>query len=351
MPPRRIGAPRLIDWTGERLVPWARDAQVVYEHFHRYLWAQRLVAGRRVLDLGSGEGFGSALLADAAVGVTGVDVDERTVEHSRLNYSAPNLEFRVGSATDLEGIDDSAFDAVVAFEIIEHVADQEAVLAEAARVLAPNGLLVMSTPERRAYSDERDFVNPFHEHELTSDEFQRLLRSRFAHVGLFAQRAVSGSRIEAADEAATGPHLPLQIERRGDEWVSSGPPEPHYLVGVASNATLPELPVGSDLADYDLALLAELRERLAELEREYLSERNRLTTQLMERTRQLDEAHARAQRAEDEAARVKDSATWRLLERVRAFVGEDTIAGRALRRVTRLAYRLTGSRRSAAPRD
>ena len=95
------------------------------------------MAGRRVLDLGSGEGFGAALLADTARTVTGVDIDERTVEHSRANYIAPNLEFRVGSANDLSAFADDAFDVVVAFEMIEHVADHEGVLAEAARVLAP----------------------------------------------------------------------------------------------------------------------------------------------------------------------------------------------------------------------
>ena len=36
---RRAAAPRLIEWTGERCVPWAPDVQVVYEHFHRYIWA------------------------------------------------------------------------------------------------------------------------------------------------------------------------------------------------------------------------------------------------------------------------------------------------------------------------
>ena len=171
MPARTSGAPRLIEATGERIVPWARDAQVIYEHLHRYLWAQPLVAGRRVLDLGSGEGFGAALLADTAAAVTGIDIDERTVEHSRANYEAPNLEYRVGSATDLSAFADGAFDAVVAFEMIEHVAEHERVLAEIARVLAPGGVLAMSTPERRAYSDDRDFTNPYHARELTQDEF------------------------------------------------------------------------------------------------------------------------------------------------------------------------------------
>src|SRR6185295_1513704 len=132
-------------------------------------WARPLVAGRRVLDLGSGEGFGAALLAQTAAAVTGVDIDERTVAHARANYAG--VDFHVGSATDLSAFADDAFEAVVAFEMIEHVAEHEQVLAEIARVLAPGGLLVMSTPERRAYTDERDFHNPFHVRELTQAEF------------------------------------------------------------------------------------------------------------------------------------------------------------------------------------
>src|ERR1700726_1797209 len=128
--PRRAGAPRLIEWTGERCVPWAPDVPVIYEHYHRYLWAAPLVRGRRVLDLGSGEGFGAAILAESAADVVGTDVDQRTVEHSRLNYAGPNLQFELGTAVDLTAHPDGSFDAVVAFEVIEHVLEQERVLAE-----------------------------------------------------------------------------------------------------------------------------------------------------------------------------------------------------------------------------
>src|SRR5215203_3795600 len=127
MPARRAGAPRLIDWTGERCVPWAPDVQVVYEHVHRYLWAAGLVSGKRVLDVGSGEGFGSAILAGRAAQVVGIDVDPVTVEHSRLNYEASNLEFREASALELQAFEADTFDVVVAFEMIEHVQDHERV--------------------------------------------------------------------------------------------------------------------------------------------------------------------------------------------------------------------------------
>jgi len=353
MPTRRAGAPRLIDWTGERLVPWAPDVQVVYEHFHRYLWAQPLVAGRRVLDLASGEGFGSALLADRAHAVVGVDNDARAIEHSRANYAAPNLEFAVASADDLSAFPDSSFGAVVAFEMIEHVPDQEAVLREVARVLAPGGLLIVSTPERRAYSDATGFANPYHTHELTQEEFAALLESRFADVALFAQRAVTGSRIDALEPRPGALHHSVRIEQAGDEWREAGPPEPLYIVAVATNGTPPPLPSDSSLSDYGLALVAEARaqERTVrdQREAELLAERERMIAEVNERTREREEAHARAQRAEDEARRVTESASWRALERARGALGRVPALERALRAVAGLAFR--GSRRSAGPRD
>ena len=54
---------RLIEWTGERCVPWSDEVQGIYEHLHRYHFAASLAEGKHVLDLASGEGYGSALLA------------------------------------------------------------------------------------------------------------------------------------------------------------------------------------------------------------------------------------------------------------------------------------------------
>jgi len=316
--------PRLIEWTGERIVPWAPDAQVIYEHYHRYLWARPLVAGRRVLDLGSGEGFGAALLAETGAAVTGVDVDDQAVAHARANYAAP--EFVAGSATDLSRFADGAFDAVVAFEMIEHVTEHEQVLAEVARVLAARGLLIMSTPERRTYSDEREFVNPFHARELSQEEFTALLRSRFTELALFAQSAVTGSRIEAL-EPRPGAST-FRLSRSGDAWRLADRPAPLYLVAVASDGALPELPGESTLVDHGLEVLAERQATLLEHVR-----------MLDERREELAAAYARAERAEAEARRVTESVSWRALERVRAVMGEESFLGRHLRALLRRLYR------------
>jgi GT2 family glycosyltransferase/glycosyltransferase involved in cell wall biosynthesis/SAM-dependent methyltransferase len=256
---RREGAPRLIDWTGERCVPWAPDVPVIYEHYHRYLWAASVVEGRRVLDLGSGEGFGAAILADSAAHVLGLDVDEPTVEHSRLNYAGPNLEFELGTATDLTAHPDGSFGAVVAFEVIEHVLEQERVLAEVARVLSDDGILVISTPDRRMYSKMRAEPNIFHKRELELDEFLELLGTHFPHIATWGQRTVAGSHLSALGEGGDKDNevsaSEFFIERAGDEWVPAGAPAPLYCVALASRARLPRVAASSTLADCGLELM------------------------------------------------------------------------------------------------
>jgi hypothetical protein len=186
-------------------------------------------------------------------------------------------------------------------------------------VLAPGGLLVMSTPERQAYSDARDFRNPFHARELTQAEFTELLGRHFPTVALFAQRAITGSRIDAVGDAGWE-HVSLAIERAGDSWREAGVPEPLYLLAVACDGDLPPLPGESTLVDYGLEVLAERQRTLDEHVR-----------RLDERQAELVATAERARLAEEEARRVKESVSWRALERVREVIGEDSFLGRHLR--------------------
>ncbi len=240
-------------------MPWAPDVPVIYEHFHRYLWAARVLAGRSILDVGSGEGFGGAILSDSASSVTGVDVDERAVEHSRLNYFAPNLRFDVASALDLSAFEEGSFGGVVAFEIIEHVSEQERVLDEIARVLAEDGILVISTPDRRAYTETSGNVNPFHEHELALEEFLTLIKRNFPNVASWGQRTITGSHMNPLDrpgsEQSMAAPADFFLERSGEEWRVPGDPAPLYCVAIASRIPLPAVPASSTLADCDLELL------------------------------------------------------------------------------------------------
>src|ERR1700722_15129763 len=99
--------PHELPWTGERLVP-SLNGDIVLEHLHRYAFAADLVAGKDVLDIACGEGYGSNLLAARARSVIGVDISEETIGHAQSNYVRDNLTFRPGSCLAIPTPDQSA---------------------------------------------------------------------------------------------------------------------------------------------------------------------------------------------------------------------------------------------------
>ena len=111
----------MLEWTGERYIPGEGGPEIFYEHAHRYLFARSLVAGRDVLDLASGEGYGSSWLATTATTVQGIDIEPDAVEHARERYGhLPGVTFSVGDILDVP-FPDASFDVVVCFEAIEPV--------------------------------------------------------------------------------------------------------------------------------------------------------------------------------------------------------------------------------------
>lgn len=251
---------RLIDWTGERCVPWTEDVQVVYEHYHRYALAAPFARGKRVLDLACGEGYGAALLAAGGAEVVGVDIDERTIAHARHNYAGRDVSFEVGSITDPDLLADAKpFDVVVCFEAIEHVADHAAVLRLVRSRMKQGGLFLSSTPDTAVYSHEHGNDNPFHVKELSAREYESMLEESFRHVAVLKQNVTVGSLVVPADHgdrdtAIEGVRLQT-IERNeaGDWAVSQGVPHT-YLLGVASDKHLPKLPAAAVLTDAKLTL-------------------------------------------------------------------------------------------------
>jgi SAM-dependent methyltransferase len=192
--------PPPLQFTGERYVPGA-CGEIAYEHCHRYVFARRFVGGKRVLDAASGEGYGSALLATAAGNVIGVDIEPAAIAHARAAYGArANAQFVVAAVNALP-FAAASFDVVVCFETIEHLgaADQPRMLAEFARVLAPDGILVLSSPNKRRYSDERGYRNPYHARELYRPELEQLLAAGFPHQRWFHQQPLYASAVWAED--------------------------------------------------------------------------------------------------------------------------------------------------------
>ena len=291
-----------LEFTGERYVP-GTTGEIAHEHWHRYAFARRHAAGRRVLDVACGEGYGAALLAEVAARVAGIDIDAATLAHARSAYAdRANLSFVEGSAAALP-LRDASVDMIVSFETIEHLpaADQPRMLAEFARVLVPGGVLVISSPNRPEYSDARGYTNPFHLCELDRAELARLLAPHFPEQRWYRQRRYFGSALWC--EQSDGVYESLQgsatSARAGDL------PEAMYFVVIAARdaAALPDgfasLSLftdadGAEFARIDrearevLRLDALLAQRDAELGR-FVAHARELEAMVAFRDRQLDE--------------------------------------------------------------
>ena len=196
--PSSIKTPPAPKWTGERLETFIFN-QNTAEHLHRYALAVALAPGRRVLDIASGEGYGSHLLAEAAVSTVGVDIDALTVRPAAAKYLRPNLTYLQSSADAMPAAD-ASFDLVVSFETLEHHDRHEEMMREVRRVLAPGGWLLMSSPDKSNYFAG----NPHHVKELRRDEFVALVSGHFKNVRMFSQSYGEASYIVAENKPTGG---------------------------------------------------------------------------------------------------------------------------------------------------
>ncbi|TPJ75509.1 methyltransferase domain-containing protein [Mesorhizobium sp. B2-5-13] len=236
----RVLPRQALEWTGERLTT-ATAGQVEIEHLHRYFLARALCRDLDVVDVASGEGYGSALLAQVARSVVGIELSDEAVEHAQGGYVAPNLRYQQGDARKLP-LGDASVDVVVSFETLEHFLEHDLFIAEVQRVLRPDGFLILSSPERDVYSPLGSPANPYHVHELSRVEFEALLKGAFRNVLILLQRPLLGSTLIADDEA--GISRTLTFERRGVKHyeVSHGLPRPPYNIAIASESDLPSVP-------------------------------------------------------------------------------------------------------------
>lgn len=181
-------------WSGERLETFIYGDTAV-EHLHRYSMAMLLVKDKVVLDIASGEGYGSWHLSKAASLVIGVDIDEKVVESATLKYKSNNLKFLTGSADKIP-VEDSSIDVLVSFETIEHHNKHDEMFMEIKRVLKPKGILIMSSPDKKHYI-QLGKNNPFHIKELYLEEFEKLVFKYFEYSKMYFQKCINGSSVIA----------------------------------------------------------------------------------------------------------------------------------------------------------
>lgn len=226
-------------FTGERYVS-GLVGQIQHEHYHRYLFALAFCAGKDVLDIASGEGYGSHLLGTVARSVVGVDVEPDSVAFATRNHATATVSFREGRAEALP-LADQSMDVVVSFETLEHFDDHATFVGEVSRVLRPGGVLVLSSPDRVIYAKGRDTQNEFHVRELDRGELVDLLATGFSHIALFEQRALWGSVILGEEATAARGVIGFDTQDGTSFERHHGVPEAPYLIAVASAEPLPPL--------------------------------------------------------------------------------------------------------------
>lgn len=187
-----------MDFTGERMVPESADLDTFWEHLYRYRFARRFVRGRKVVDVACGEGYGAySLLEAGAASVLGIDVAEDACAHARDRYG---IDTRCASGTAMP-IPDATIDVVVSFETLEHISEPSLFVKECSRILIPDGVLVISTPNRNAYSVHGQH-NPFHCAEMDEQEFLGLLRGAFQDVCVYSQCLLTARMLSLRSLAA-----------------------------------------------------------------------------------------------------------------------------------------------------
>lgn len=173
----------VLEFTGERIVPGKTTEELFREHEVRYVFAGKFAAGKEVLDVACGTGVGTDFLRRSGANqVWGLDIDQESISFAKAKYR--DCQFAQSDATELCLRDDSV-DLVVSFETLEHLKDQKKFLKECRRVLRPHGIFICSTPNVAIYNLAG--ANQYHVHELTTTEFENLLKEEFAELQLFSQ--------------------------------------------------------------------------------------------------------------------------------------------------------------------
>jgi ubiquinone/menaquinone biosynthesis C-methylase UbiE len=196
------------------------------EHRARYHFGSQVVAGKEVLDASCGIGYGIEILSRAGA-VTGVDISEEAIGEAKKRFGEFAAALIKADLRELPFEDDS-FDVVISFETIEHVEEPQKALAELHRVLRPDGVLVVSSPNPDAYVGN----NEHHVHEFRPAELREAVGGLLKNLAGFRQDAWLGSAIRPLGKVAETPEV---IRTSSDES------EPPYSIVVASDVELPEL--------------------------------------------------------------------------------------------------------------
>lgn len=220
-----------MELTGERFLPEMKGV-IENEHFSRYFFVVNQIdlSAKIVVDLASGEGYGSHILSQYAEKVIGIDLSSEAIDHAKASYQKENLDFRVGDACNIP-LKDNFADVFVSFETIEHHDRHLEMVAEIKRVLKPDGVLIISSPDKKHYSDITGYKNQYHIKELYYEEFKLLLKKFFNNNFFFLQNNFSGSLIIPDDNLINN----FKTQFISSEQLANTHFEPLYNIAISTD--------------------------------------------------------------------------------------------------------------------
>lgn len=327
----------------------ARTApEVAYERLTAYGFARRYVAGKVVADIGWEEvGFGSHLLAESASSVVGLTASDEAVDLARTVYPAPNAQYRKADLPELP-YPEGHFDVVAAFGAIENLQQPEDLIGEARRVLKPDGMLLISAPDKRAFVEGRNPEGTGYRRGMYDVEFRELLESVFGRVLVYRQGAVAGGLVFPISEELNAASVENAALSSTNPRIITEPPATRSLLAVCGDAEVFERENPYLMLDRDRRVFDECAENAedvdllrGEIRQMQETEAQAFLDALRLRGTEIGYLRARVRRSEAQERHMRNvvremqnSATWRVFEpyrrlraKMEAFSGRGTREG------------------------
>lgn len=306
-------------------------------HVARYLPARQHCAGRTVLDIACGEGYGAFLMAErwGAAQVHAVDVSEEAIRRAREFFSSERIAFHQFGAEELDArFAPCTFDLIVCLETFEHVADPGAMLRSFRRLLKPDGIALISCPNDYCYYGSSDQANQFHVRKYTFDDFRYIAELALGPAVCYMLGApVAGyMTVEPAAGEAIDPRAAprAQIEGRGRlEAQLTAPDQPanwtncNYFLGVWGPPSARPAP-SAVLYPINMHVLPPHRQAQFDA---LQSARQAAEAERHEALRKAAQAHEQAERARQEARRDAEALVEQMRERAAAADRDARCAG------------------------